>query len=104
MARKVRSPDQTPGLFSSMIQDFLIYIEKTKGESPETKRSYKCAFKLLASVRSEIPQPPCIRAYGTFFIQKVQGQNGLNPLFMGEMAVLPLHFCFYGTSSSSLCA
>ena len=48
MANKAKSPDHMPGVFSSMVQDFLVYITTIKGQSEETKKSYKYAFKLLA--------------------------------------------------------
>ena len=49
MPRKVKTPDQTPGLVSCMLQDYLKYIVKTKGGSPNTRKSYKTSYRLLAN-------------------------------------------------------
>ena len=40
MAKVQTNPDQTPGLFSAMVQDFLNYIVTTKGQSEKTKKAY----------------------------------------------------------------
>ena len=47
------NPDETPGVFSNMVQGFLTYVVDTKGESKATQRSYKYAFKHLAEYMLE---------------------------------------------------
>lgn len=54
MARSSKGPDRTPGVFSSMVQDFLEYIVATRNQSPATQRSYKLAFRLLARYMHDV--------------------------------------------------
>lgn len=54
MAKVQTNPDQTPGLFSAMVQDFLKYIVTTKGQSEKTKKAYKDAFRLLGIYMFEV--------------------------------------------------
>lgn len=46
-AKAVKSADRTPGVFSTLLQDYLRYIVQTKGGSTNTQDSYRVTFRLL---------------------------------------------------------